>query len=185
MKGSGSKGGTPGSSEGSESFSKSSLTDGGSREAPLADPSTEELERRARSAMIAAVAQCGRADLEPEQVLKDVRDDLDPIGEDDEDDDPEPKAVLPDGGTERPGSELGRQADALEDIAEQMRVQNAALVELIRTLDTRAAQDIGIEEPVSGRSGKSVAAWVEDAALDIEERVDLDAIDRAAKRGVR
>ncbi|AXG09496.1 hypothetical protein [Haloplanus rubicundus] len=78
-----------------------------------------------------------------------------------------------------------RQADALEDIAEQMRVQNAALVELIRTLDTRAAQDIGIEEPVSGRSGKSVAGWVEDAALDIEERVDLDAVDRAAKGGGR
>lgn len=73
-----------------------------------------------------------------------------------------------------------RQAEALEAIVEQQRIQTAALAELTRTLDSRAAQQIGIEEPHSARSRRSVTSWIVDAALDIEEQVDLDAVDRVA-----
>ncbi|MFB6196402.1 MAG: hypothetical protein ABEI80_09530, partial [Haloplanus sp.] len=79
-------------------------------------------------------------------------------------------------------NEMERQADALEDVAEQLRIQNAALVELTRTLDKLVAVEM-TGHPEDGRSGRSVAGWVEDAALDLEERVDMNAVDRAAKRG--
>jgi hypothetical protein len=91
--------------------------------------------------------------------------------------------VETDGGFEEL-SALERQAEALEDVAEQMRIQNAALVELTRTLDKLVAVEM-TGHPEDSRSGRSVAGWVEDAALDLEERVDLDAVHRAANRGDR
>jgi hypothetical protein len=92
-------------------------------------------------------------------------------------DDPGPAAVT-DGGRDRLADAAERQAEALETLAERQRVTNAALAELIRTIDARAAQQIGIEEPTTGRTGRSVAGWIEDATLDLAEGVDLDAVDR-------
>lgn len=84
-----------------------------------------------------------------------------------------------DGGFEELNA-LEQQADALEDISEQLRIQNAALVELTRTLDKLVAVEM-TGHPEDARSGRSVAGWVEDAALDVEENVDLDAVDRVAE----
>jgi hypothetical protein len=101
-------------------------------------------------------------------------------GRDDGDgDDPgaAPVAVA-DGGRDRLADAAERQAAALETLAERQRVTNAALAELIRTVDARAAEQVGREEPTTSRSGTSVAGWIEDAALDLAERVDLDAVDR-------
>ncbi len=84
-----------------------------------------------------------------------------------------------DGGRDRLADAAERQAEALETLADRQRVTNAALAELIRTIDTRAAEQIGIEEPTASRTGRSVAGWIEDAALDLAEGVDLDAVDRA------
>jgi hypothetical protein len=90
--------------------------------------------------------------------------------------------VATDGGFEELNA-LERQADALEEIAEQQRIQNAALLELIRTLDHRLPElhDHPPAEPTSPRSGQSLAGWVEDAALDLDERVDLDAVARVSE----
>jgi len=90
------------------------------------------------------------------------------------------EGVATDGGSFEELNALERQADALEEIAEQQRIQNAALLELIRTLDHRLPElhDHPPAEPTSPRSGRSLAGWVEDAALDLDERVDLDAVDR-------
>ncbi|MFB6103337.1 MAG: hypothetical protein ABEJ73_12345 [Haloplanus sp.] len=131
------------------------------------DVDPAEAERRARTSAMSFLAWCGRANVDAREVLDDVREEVDEGG------DGEPRR--------RPGSELGRQADALEALVDQQRIQNAALVELTRTLDNRAAEEIGLEEPTSGRNGRSIAGWVEDAALDIEERVDLDAVDLHAE----
>jgi hypothetical protein len=96
--------------------------------------------------------------------------------------------LVTDGGAERSGDErmivaMEQQAAALEAVAEQQRVQTAALVELIRTLDHVAvAVDDHHSAPANevARSGRSVAGSVEDAALEVAERVDLDAVDQHA-----
>ncbi|WP_338740358.1 hypothetical protein [Haloplanus salilacus] len=87
-------------------------------------------------------------------------------------------AVVTDGGFEELNA-MERQADALEDVAEQMRIQNAALIELTRTLDKLVAVEMaGHPDGGSGgrRSQRSITGCVEDAAIDLEERVDLDAV---------
>ncbi|QGX94991.1 hypothetical protein EI982_09405 [Haloplanus rallus] len=99
--------------------------------------------------------------------------------DDQEDDVDEGDSVETDGGFERLNA-MERQAEAIEDVAEQMRIQNAALVELTRTLDKLVAVEM-TDHPGDGRSGRNVAGAVEDAALDVEERVDLDAVDRVAE----
>ena len=73
--------------------------------------------------------------------------------------------------------------DILEEIAEQQRIQNAVLFELARTLDHRLPElrKHPPEEPSNPRSGRSLASWVEDAALDLDERVDLNAVDRVSE----
>jgi hypothetical protein len=91
--------------------------------------------------------------------------------------------VATDGGSLEELNALERQADALEEIAEQQRIQNAVLFELARTLDHRLPElrDHPPEEPSMPRSGRSLAGWVEDAALDLDERVDLNAVDRVSE----
>jgi hypothetical protein len=92
--------------------------------------------------------------------------------------------ALPDGGSDLDAAAvqaLERQADALEELCHRQRITNAALAELIRTVDRRAAEDLGREEPVAARTGRSVAGWIEDAALDLTERVDLAAVDMHAR----
>ncbi|MFD1599331.1 hypothetical protein [Halobellus rarus] len=93
------------------------------------------------------------------------------------------KRLITDGGSFEELNALERQADALEEIAEQQRIQNAALLELIRTFDHRLPElhDHPPAEPTPPRSGRSLAGWVEDAALDLDERVDLDAVDRVSE----
>lgn len=89
-----------------------------------------------------------------------------------------------DGGLDFEGlNAIERQADALEELTEQLRIQNAILMEQVRTLDFRIPElrEHAPQEPVTPRSGRSVAGWVEDAALDLDERVDLDAVDRASE----
>jgi hypothetical protein len=77
---------------------------------------------------------------------------------------------------------LERQADALESIDERLRVQNAALVELTRSVDKLVgAQTTG--HPGDSNNTKRIAANVEDAALDLSEQVDLDAVDRVSGDG--
>ena len=67
---------------------------------------------------------------------------------------------------------LERQADALEEIAEQQRIQNSVLFELVRTLDHRLPElrDQRPEEPSDPRSGRNLATWIDDASHDLEER---------------
>lgn len=91
--------------------------------------------------------------------------------------------VRTDGGSFEELNALERRADALEEIAEQQRIQNAVLFELARTPDHRLPElrDHLPEEPTMPRSGRSLAGWVEDGALDLDEQVDLNAVDRATE----
>jgi len=93
------------------------------------------------------------------------------------------RVAVADGGSFEKLSALERQAEALEEIAEQQRIQNAVLFELARTLDHRLPElrKHPPEEPSNPRSGRSLASWVEDAALDLDERVDLNAVDRVSE----
>jgi uncharacterized Zn finger protein (UPF0148 family) len=100
------------------------------------------------------------------------------------------REVRPDGGFADPDAidALERQADALETVAEQQRIQTAALAELIRTVDevAAAADDHHRGRRDEGsRSGRSVAGWIEDAALEVAERVDLDAVDQHADEEIQ
>jgi len=85
-----------------------------------------------------------------------------------------PRRPVTDGG--QPVDE--RQADALEAIAEQSRVQNAVTLELAHELTAlrRLQQgDLPHEFSAEGKAGA-----IEDRALELTERVDLDAVDTFA-----
>jgi hypothetical protein len=85
---------------------------------------------------------------------------------------------------ERQATAAERQADALEALAQRQRVTNAALAELIRTVDARAMElrEHATHDPrAEPRSGRQVAGWIEDAALELTERVDLAAVDMHAR----
>jgi len=72
-----------------------------------------------------------------------------------------------------------RQAEALEAIDEQLRIQNAALLRQTRALEKL----VGVQfsgNPADAPTTTSLAGGVEDAALDLRERVDLDAVRRVA-----
>jgi hypothetical protein len=72
-----------------------------------------------------------------------------------------------------------RQADALEAIADQLAIQNAVLFELVRQQERRA--QIAMERPPDEtRTPESTATAVQDAALHLAERVDLDEVRRWA-----
>jgi len=69
-----------------------------------------------------------------------------------------------------------RQAKALEVLADQTRVQNAVLLEL--THELTALRRLQAGELPQGFSAKGKAGSIEDRALELAERVDLDAVDR-------
>jgi hypothetical protein len=72
-----------------------------------------------------------------------------------------------------------RRADALEAIADQLAIQNAVLFELVRQQERRA--EIAMERPPDEtRTPESTATAVQDAALHLAERVDLDEVRRWA-----
>jgi len=80
--------------------------------------------------------------------------------------------VLTDGGT--PEYAENRQADALESLADQTRVQNAVLLELtheLTALRRHQQGDLPHEFSAQGKAGS-----IEDRALELAERVDLDAV---------
>jgi len=80
--------------------------------------------------------------------------------------------VLTDGGTTDYAE--NRQADALESLADQTRVQNAVLLEAVHELTAlRHVQQGKLPHEFSAQ-GKAGA--IEDRALELAERVDLDAV---------
>lgn len=84
-------------------------------------------------------------------------------------------SLITDGGFERLNA-MERQAEALEDLVEQQRIQNAVLLEMVRTLDNRLAQcrDQRPAEPTTPRSGSNIAGWVEDAEFELDGRFGGD-----------
>ncbi|QLH83343.1 hypothetical protein [Halosimplex pelagicum] len=68
-----------------------------------------------------------------------------------------------------------RQADALEALADQTRVQNAVTLELVHELTALRRLQAGDRPFEFSAEGKAGA--VEDRALELAERVDLDAVD--------
>jgi hypothetical protein len=71
-----------------------------------------------------------------------------------------------------------RQADALEELADQTRVQNALLLELVHQQIRRRRLEEG--ELPHEYSEPSVAKAVEDRVLELTERVTLDDVDAVA-----
>jgi len=69
-----------------------------------------------------------------------------------------------------------RQADALEALADQTRVQNAVTLELVHELTALRRLQAGELPHEFSAEGKAGA--VEDRALELAERVDLDAVAR-------
>lgn len=68
---------------------------------------------------------------------------------------------------------LERQADALEDLADQLATQNAILVELVRQQERRL--EVEMERPPDEtRTPEARATSVQDNALSLAERVDID-----------
>jgi len=76
--------------------------------------------------------------------------------------------------------ELGRQADALEDVAEQLEIQNAILLELVSTQQRRNRVALK-RDPDDWPSPRSRASSVEDNVLTLREDVDLRAVDWAQR----
>lgn len=74
---------------------------------------------------------------------------------------------------ERQAEAAERQADALEDLAEQVTVQNGALQAQIRTLERLVSvQMAGV--PDEAPTPTSVASSTADGVLSIAEQVDVD-----------
>jgi hypothetical protein len=71
-----------------------------------------------------------------------------------------------------------RQADALEALADQTRIQNAVMLELVHEMWARRRLEQG--ELPHEFSANGLAASIEDRALELTERVDLDAVDAHA-----
>jgi hypothetical protein len=67
---------------------------------------------------------------------------------------------------------------ALEQLTEQMRIQNAVLLELVQ--EQRRANRIAMKQDPDDFSRPGTAKSIEDNVLHLEERVDLDAVRRAA-----
>jgi len=84
--------------------------------------------------------------------------------------------VATDGG--KPPEE--RQADALEEIVNQLEIQNAALLELAK--QQRRLVRVEMQRDPDGFSEEGFAGYLSDNALNIRERVDLDALDRWEER---
>jgi predicted nucleic acid-binding Zn-ribbon protein len=71
-------------------------------------------------------------------------------------------------------------ADVLqEDLTEQLRIQNGILLELV--YQRRRANAIFQGKPPEEAPDDNLAKYVEDNVLDLEERVDLDAVERVAE----
>jgi len=72
-----------------------------------------------------------------------------------------------------------RQTTALEDLAEQVQIQNAVLLEVVSSLQRR--NRIAMKrDPDDWPSPKSRATSVEDNVLHLAESVDVDAAERYA-----
>ena len=72
-----------------------------------------------------------------------------------------------------------RQEDALQDLAQQIEIQNAVLLELVST-QQRANRIAMKRNPDDWPSPKSRATSVEDNVLYLAESVDVDAAKRYA-----
>lgn len=75
-----------------------------------------------------------------------------------------------DGGHTEPETRI---ADALEELAERQRVQNAVLLQIAYEL----------RDPDDEMTGKGYAGWIEDHVLELTENVDLDAVDLHTRDG--
>lgn len=73
-----------------------------------------------------------------------------------------------------------RQADALEALAEQMEVQNAAILSQTHAIEQLVAVQFS-GNPADAPNTASLASRVEDGVLDLSTGVDLDAVERAAR----
>ena len=80
---------------------------------------------------------------------------------------------------ERRNEILERQADALESLADQGRIQNGLLLEQTRALEKLVAVQF-TGNPADVPSSRSLASSAEDGVLDLTEQVDLDAVGRVA-----
>ena len=65
-------------------------------------------------------------------------------------------------------------AQALQDLVDQHRIQNAVLLEIVRLLEESNARDRHGRE----LSSTSLANSVEDRALELQEAIDLDRVDK-------
>jgi|GEM_PF-6481323 len=74
---------------------------------------------------------------------------------------------------ERQTEAAERQADALEDLAEQLAIQNGALQTQIRTLEKLVAVEFS-GHPDDVPTPNSIASSTEDGVLSIAEQVDVD-----------
>ena len=68
--------------------------------------------------------------------------------------------------------QLERQAAALEDLAEQIEIQNAVLLELVHAQHRRLCVDMGKDPDRYSR--ESQTGFVQDNVMDLFERVDVD-----------
>ncbi|MWG32956.1 hypothetical protein [Halomarina oriensis] len=81
----------------------------------------------------------------------------------------EPRNVATDGGRDLEE----RRVDALEGIEAQLRYQNAALCELIATVEHVGLANIGVEEPRSGsRSYRALQTALDDHDFTRQEKAD-------------
>lgn len=74
---------------------------------------------------------------------------------------------------------LKRQADALETLAEQVEIQNALLLQQNMALERLVSVQFRGNPDDAPRTA-SLASNTESFALDLRERVDLDAVGRVA-----